>query len=63
MKKKRKRKKISKKEYRAFLDEINNTENRREAESNAGAGAGVGVGIGFVIFVIWIIFKIIARSS
>ena len=61
MKKKRKRKKISKKEYRAFLDEINNTENRREAESNA--GAGVGVGIGFVIFVIWIIFKIIARSS
>ena len=59
MKKKRKRKKISKKEYRAFLNKINNTENRREAESNA----GVGVGIGFVIFVIWIIFKIIARSS
>jgi len=59
--KKRKQKKISKKEYRAFLNKINNTENRREAESNAGAGAGIG--IGFVIFVIWIIFKIIAKSS
>ena len=57
--KKRKQKKISKKEYQAFLNKINNTENRKKAESNAGAG----IGIGFVIFVIWIIFKIIAKSS
>ena len=58
-KKKRTQKKISKKEYQAFLDKINNTENRSIAESNAGAG----IGIGFVIFIIWIIFKVIAKSS